>query len=136
MEKSSATLYEAESVTNTHYDTRIFKKTQCSNGMCVGWIGYDRYLQFNDVYVSKSDTYGLQISYLVSGERDLFFCINGKYYFKKTLGGSSFDKPATVMIDVPLTAGNNTIRFYNNDAWAPDIDFIKVCNIYMRTIYI
>lgn len=93
---TNPTLYEAESAVNTQYETRIFEKAECSNGMCVGWIGCGRYLQFNHIYVDKSDTYGLQISYLVSGERELYFCINDKIYFSKKLSGNSFAKPTSI----------------------------------------
>ena len=87
-------------------------------------------------YVDKSDTYGLQINYLVSGERELYFCINDKIYFSKALSGNSFDKPTSVMVDIPLKAGDNTIRFYNSNDWAPDIDCIRIVDIHMREIYI
>ncbi len=48
---TNTTLYEAESSVNTQYETRIIEKTGCSNGKCVGWIGYGRYLQFNHIWV-------------------------------------------------------------------------------------
>lgn len=133
---TNSTLYEAESAVNTQYETRIFEKAECSNGKCVGWIGFGRYLQFNNIYADKSDTYGLQISYLVSGERELYFCINDKIYFSKKLSGNSFNKPTSVMIDIPLKAGYNTIKFYNSNDWAPDIDCIRIYDIYMRKIYV
>ena len=40
------------------------------------------------------------------------------------------------MIDIPLKAGDNTIKFYNNNDWAPDIDCIRIYDINMREMYV
>jgi alpha-L-fucosidase len=42
------------------------------------------------------------------------------------LTGSSWSAPATASITVSLTAGGNTIKFFNNTAYAPDLDKITV----------
>ncbi|MGI5968115.1 MAG: hypothetical protein ACOX76_00320 [Lachnospiraceae bacterium] len=61
---TNPTLYEAESAVNTQYETRIFEKAECSNGMCVGWIGCGRYLQFNHIYVDKTGVFSVKIYYM------------------------------------------------------------------------
>lgn len=61
---TNPTLYEAESAVNTQYETRIFEKAECSNGMCVGWIGCGRYLQFNHIYVEKTGVFSVKIYYM------------------------------------------------------------------------
>ena len=38
----------------------------------------------------------------------------------------SWVKPATVTLTVPLHAGDNTVRVYNDTAYAPDLDRIVV----------
>jgi hypothetical protein len=42
------------------------------------------------------------------------------------LNGSSWTSPVSTSIPVTLNSGSNSIKFYNNSAWAPDIDRIVV----------
>ena len=40
--------------------------------------------------------------------------------------GGSFDSPTPVTVNVPLVAGANTFRFYNDTAYGPDLDRIVI----------
>jgi hypothetical protein len=40
--------------------------------------------------------------------------------------GTDFNSPATTTVAVYLNAGNNTIKFFNNSAYAPDLDAVTV----------
>jgi alpha-L-fucosidase len=42
------------------------------------------------------------------------------------LTGTSFSTPATTTIPVTLNAGANSIKFFNDSAYAPDLDKISV----------
>ena len=68
----------------------------------------------------------MTIYYLVSGTRDFFVSVNGGAGVQKTLSGTSFDTPVSTTMNVTLNAGSNTIKFYNNTAYAPDLDRIVI----------
>jgi len=40
--------------------------------------------------------------------------------------GTSWDIPTTTTITVPLNAGTNNVKFYNDNAYAPDLDRITI----------
>jgi hypothetical protein len=42
------------------------------------------------------------------------------------LTGTSFATVSTATITVTLNSGSNTVKFYNNSAYAPDLDKISV----------
>jgi hypothetical protein len=52
--------------------------------------------------------------------------VNGGTAVELPLTGSSWSAPATATITVSLAAGNNTITFFNNSAFAPDLDRIDL----------
>lgn len=95
----------------------------------MGWIGYGRYLQFNQIYVSSENTYRLKISYLTGEKRTLKLNVNGVYTIEKILSGTSTSMPTIDYVDILLEQGNNTIKFFNDDGWAPDIDYIEIVSV-------
>lgn len=103
-------------------------------------LGSNNTLQFNSVYSPAAGTYRMVINYsngeLGDGasnynsnivDRYANISVNGgavqKVYFRNTLGWSNF---RTMVVDVTLLAGNNTIKFTNNEAYAPDLDKIEL----------
>src|SRR6266545_2416289 len=106
---------------------RVSNCSACSGGKKVGYIGNGsaNYVTLTAT-AGKAGTYPMTIGYLVSGTRDFFVSVNGAAGVQTTLSGSSFATPASTTMTVTLNAGSNTIKFYNNGAYAPDLDRISV----------
>jgi len=86
-------------------------------------------LSFNNVNKKSAGKYTLTVYYAngASNARDEYISINGG--FVVVFSGSptgSFSTFTTVSFVVSLNAGNNTIRFYNPQSYAPDIDKIII----------
>lgn len=97
-------------------------------------LGAENFLQFNQIKVPATGSYKLIISYTNSEmghsgqiERYADIAANGnpasRVYFRNT-----FDQHVwrTYVMDIPLTAGANVIRFSNRDGYGPDIDQIQI----------
>jgi hypothetical protein len=101
--------------------------TGCSNGQRAGFIGNGAAnfvtLTFN---VASAGNYTLTIYYLVSGTRDFWVSVNGGAGVQKTLSGTSWDTPTSTTMTVALNAGSNSFKFYNNTAYAPDLDRLVI----------
>jgi len=99
----------------------------CSGGADVTGIGG---APANDVTIQVSSATGrtarVVIYGVVAGTRSFFVSVNGHPGVRVPLAGTSFVAPAGTFIDVKLHAGDNTIRFYNDAAPAPDLDRIAV----------
>jgi len=80
----------------------------------------------NNINVSTAGTYTLTIQYGVNGTRTFDLSVNGGATIAVNCTGTDFNTPATTTVQVSLNAGNNTIKFFNNTAWAPDLDVVKV----------
>jgi hypothetical protein len=136
------TTYEAESSANTLGGAAVASANgYASGGQDAEWIGVGaaNYLQFNNVNVPTSGTYKLIIAYSNAEknssnnyntnpiDRSADVSVNGgssqKYYFRNTWSYNSFD---TVVVNVNLNSGNNTIKFSNSTGYAPNIDYIQV----------
>ena len=63
---------------------------------------------------------------LLSGTRSLYVSVNGGAGVPLNLSGSSWSTPVSTTLTVSLNAGSNTIRFYNDGAYAPDLDRIVI----------
>ncbi len=100
----------------------------CSGGSAVGYIGNGtaNYVTLT-VNASASGNQSLTIYGLVSGTRSFSVSVNGGAAQVVSMTGTSWTTPfAASPITVALNAGNNTIRFYNDTAYAPDLDRIVV----------
>jgi alpha-galactosidase len=100
----------------------------CSGGQKVRFIGNgsNNYLTFTDVDVDQAGDYQLVIDYTVVGSRSFWVSVNGAPGTEVPLTGTSWDQPASSSTTVHLQAGTNSVRFYNNSAYAPDLDRISV----------
>jgi hypothetical protein len=137
------TNYEAEASGNTRGGAAVITTdSAASGGKYVGYIGLGaaNTLTINNVAVSAAGTYRMVITY-ANGElgdgatnynsnivdRSADISVNGgiakKVYFRNTLGWSNY---RTTVMDVTLAAGNNTIKFSNSSAYAPNIDKIGI----------
>jgi hypothetical protein len=108
--------------------TRLASCAACSGGQKVGYIGNGaaNFVTIGGVTPSVAGNRQLTITYLLNGSRSFFVSVNGGAGIEVPLTGTSFATPATTTITVPLNAGANSIKFYNNSAYAPDLDRISV----------
>lgn len=102
---------------------------ECSGGRKVGYIGKDGgslYMENNDV--AADGTYNVDIIYISGEDRTLYMTVNDGEEMKLQLPatGTDWTTLGTYTITLDLKAGKNTIHFYNNVGWAPDIDCIKI----------
>jgi alpha-galactosidase len=127
----STTSYEAEASGNTIAGACVKAALSgASGGYVVGYVGNGsaNYLQFNNVYVSTTGSYTLRIYYVSGAVRTASMSVNGgagaSISFPAT--GSGWTTVGSLTVTVNLNAGNNTIRFSNATAYAPDFDRIVV----------
>lgn len=128
--------YQAEN--GTMEGVAVFEECQSAEGqMLVGWVGSGTEgtgsVTLENVVVAEDGFYTVDVDY-VCGEafRYGMFDVNGgaenggstvSYRFTNTGSWSVLDTRHTVLF---LKAGTNSIKFYNNSAWAPSIDCITV----------
>jgi DUF1680 family protein len=124
--------YEAEASGNTlGGQAAVRSSTGASGGSLVGFVGNGtaNFLQFNNVQ-SPSNTAGShQVTvYYASGEnRSTTISVNGGTATTvSTPSTGGWDTVRSVSVNLALAAGNNTLRFGNPTAWAPDFDRILV----------
>lgn len=120
------TKYEAENA-QIISPAQTYGSSAFSGGYKVGYIGNNGYISFNQVNVVSSGDYLVQICYATSGNRDLYVsCNNGTANKVICFDSGSFDLFEYKEILVHLNAGYNTIKLFNSNGYAPDIDFINV----------
>jgi hypothetical protein len=124
------TSYEAEAAGNTFSgSTAPGACSGCSGGMRVRFIGNgsNNFLIINNINVPTAGNYTLTIYYVVSGTRSFSISVNGGAAIPFTVSGTTWNAPGTpVSVTISLNAGNNSIRFFNNSAFAPDMDRITI----------
>lgn len=123
------TTYEAEAATLTG-TASVGGCPYCSGGAYVGSFGAGagNNVTFSNVTVSKNGTYQLEVDYTTQGPRTFFATVNNGTPIELDLNGSTFSDPQSIVIQVPLQAGVNTISFGNPNAggYAPGLDSIAV----------
>jgi alpha-L-fucosidase len=120
---------EAEAAGNTFTgQAAVATCAACSGGKKVKFIGSTsaNTATVNNVNVAAAGSHQLTITYEVNGSRTVDLSVNGGATIAVTCTGTSFDAPATTTVTVNLNAGNNSIKFFNNSAWAPDLDAVSV----------
>jgi hypothetical protein len=125
----SGKIYEAESSTNVLSGrTRAELCGTCSGGARVRIIGFSplNHVVVNNVIAAASGNYLVTIYYLLNGSRSFFVSVNSSPGIEVPVKGDSWSVPAKVSIVLPLESGSNTIKFYNDDLYAPDLDMIVV----------
>jgi alpha-L-fucosidase len=123
------TTYQAEASGNTLSGAAaVATCSACSGGAKVRFIGNNssNYEIVNNVNVTTAGTHQLTITYEVSGTRTFDLSVNGGATIAVDCTGTDFNSPATTTVNVTLNAGNNTIKFFNNSAYAPDLDAVTV----------
>jgi hypothetical protein len=99
----------------------------CSGGAKVRFIGNSasNFATFT-VTAAAAGSHQLTITYELDGSRSFFVSTNGAAGTEVPVTGTSWSAPATATVPVTLTAGSNTIKFFNDGANAPDLDRIDV----------
>ena len=124
------TSYEAEASGNTFSGTAVAGACSgCSGGQKVRFIGNgaNNFVTINNISVATAGNYTLTIYYVVSGTRSFSISVNGGTAIPFTVSGTTWNAPGTpVSVTIPLNAGSNSIKFFNNSAFAPDMDRITI----------
>ena len=123
------TTVEGEATGNTFSGSVVAASCAgCSGGQKVRFIGNSaaNAVTINHVTVPAAGSYQLQIDYELDGARSFFVSVNGAAGVEVPVTGTSWDAPARTTIAVALQAGDNAIRFFNDGAFAPDLDRITV----------
>ena len=123
------TKVEAEASGNTFSGAAAVSScAACSGGAKVRFIGStsSNFLVVNNLSVATAGTYALTIQYGVNGTRTFDLSVNGGATIAVNCTGTDFNTPAKTTVSVTLKAGNNSIKFFNNTAWAPDLDVVSV----------
>ena len=125
----SSVKVEAEASGNTIAGAaKVASCSACSGGEKVGYIGDGsaNYVTVNGISESSAGGRTLTIGYLLSGSRSFYVSVNGGTAVEVTLNGTSFSRVAYAGIPITVKAGTNTVKFYNDSAYAPDLDAITV----------
>lgn len=131
--EATQTVYEAESTANTLSNGAVIRScSACSGGQDVGNIGNgsgnNGTLQFNAIAANLSGPQVITIYYINadSTARTATMSVNGgttsTVNFPSTGGSWSNPVVGSVKLTVNLNPRNNTIKFSNSSAWAPDFD--------------
>jgi alpha-glucosidase len=122
--------YEAEASANTLAGTAARRTVSgASGGQVVGDVGNGsaNYLQFNGVNAPSAGSYSVVISYISGENRTASMSVNGGSATTVSFPNTgSWTTVGTVTVTITFNAGNNTIRFTNSSAYAPDFDKIGV----------
>jgi alpha-L-fucosidase len=99
----------------------------CSGGAKVRFIGNGtaNHVTFT-VRPAAAGQRQLTFDYTVDGTRSFFIGVNGGAATEIPVSGTSWGTPASRAITVTLAEGDNTIRFFNDSANAPDLDKITI----------
>jgi hypothetical protein len=129
VEAGPGVTYEAEAPGNTFGGRTYSQPCQgCSGGARVRHIGNgpSNYLFLNNIIVARTANYEMVICYVLDGTRSFFIKVNNNAPIEVALTGKSWLEVAKISITVPLKAGSNTIKFYNDTGYAPDLDRVVI----------
>jgi hypothetical protein len=100
----------------------------CSGGAKIRYIGdgSGNHVTFNNVNVPSAGSYTLKVWGVCNETRTFQVSVNGGSASSINVRGPDWNTPVPVTTTITLRAGNNTIRFFNNTDYAPDLDRITV----------
>lgn len=76
--------------------------------------------------VTETDTYSLAVFGVCDADREFYISVNGGEGVSLPMNSHSWSKAAEARLEVALSEGENTVRFYHPDAPTPDLDKIEV----------
>jgi alpha-galactosidase len=113
--------YEAETGSTLFGVASIQDCGSCSGGQQVGDLGYDRYMTY-DVSVPETGTYNLKLFFNSGDQRSVFISANGSGSVEVPCLTGDWGLYANQDVSIDLVSGVNTLKFYNDNGWAPNID--------------
>ncbi|HUN31115.1 MAG TPA: hypothetical protein VMU95_03775 [Trebonia sp.] len=126
--KGSTTI-QADSSGNTLAGaTAVGSCSGCADGEKVRFIGDGaaNYITINNIDEPSAGSYSLTVVYCLDGSRTFDISVNGGTGTAVALTGASWSEPASRTMTVTLNAGENTIKFYNDSAYAPDLSEVTI----------
>lgn len=124
------TYYEAEDA-KINGKCTVDENNYASGLKSVGYVGQGagNDIVFENVYAKKAGKHELEIFFISGAKRDMYVSVNdGEAVKLSELLSYSNDWSAVgkTVIEIELKEGNNTIRLFNEEAYAPSIDRIGV----------
>jgi hypothetical protein len=100
----------------------------CSGGARIRYIGNgsNNYVTMNNINVPAAGAYTLTVYAMAKDPRFFNISVNGGAAKTLNVQTPDFATALPFSLSVNLNAGNNSIKFYNNSAYAPDLDRIVV----------
>ena len=119
---------EAEDGRNLLGSTGLTGCGPCSGGEKVRNIGGDpeAAVTFPAVVVPSAGEYTLHIDFTVNGPRSFFVSVNGGPPAEVRVDGQGNNTPFTTSVRITLQGGPNTIKLFNDNASAPDLDRLSL----------
>ncbi|MFI7061332.1 CBM35 domain-containing protein [Kribbella sp. NPDC050124] len=119
---------EAESSLNRIGSAGITNCSACSGSQKVRNLGGsdDAHVVIPDLTVDRAGQYTLYLDYTVNGTKSYFVSVNDGAPVEASVTGIGNSTVQTVTVPITLTAGANTIRIFNPDDSAPDLDRISI----------
>ncbi len=125
--QQNAMTYEAESDWNALSGTSIWDDRSNASGQYVRDIGDGNFLQFNDVMAALYGPCLVNIFYFSNEERDCYLMDNQNgWHFLGFDPLQNWMALGVKTVTLDLGPGANSIRFFNDYGWCPDIDRIEV----------
>ena len=119
---------EAESSLNQIGSAGITSCGPCSGAQKVRNLGGsdDAHVVFPDVTVPTEGDYTLHLDYTVNGTKSYFVSVNNGSPTEVSVTDVGNTTVRTTQLPIHLAAGANTIRIYNTNDSAPDLDRISI----------
>ncbi len=81
------------------------------------------------MYVSAAGTYNLTVFGVTAEQRSFSISVNGGSPKTLSMLGPDWHRTIAASTTVSLKAGNNSLKFFNSTAWAPDLDRIMISGL-------
>ena len=119
---------EAESSLNQIGSAGVTSCSGCSGSQKVRNLGGsdDAHVVVPDVTVAQAGQYQLYLDYTVNGTKSYFVSVNGGAPTEASVTGIGNSTVQTVAVPVELKEGTNTLRIFNDEDSAPDLDRISI----------
>ncbi|TCC63181.1 alpha-L-fucosidase [Kribbella pittospori] len=119
---------EAESSLNQIGSAGVTSCSGCSGSQKVRNLGGsdDAHVVVPDVTVAQAGQYQLYLDYTVNGTKSYFVSVNGGAPTEASVTGIGNSTVQTVAVPIELKEGTNTVRIFNDEDSAPDLDRISI----------
>ena len=119
---AQSTTYQAENGSFFN-GAKIQNCSACSEGKQVGDIGGSAQGYFTSLAnVTTAGTYTMNLSFSSGDPRSIFISVNNGAAVEVVCNSGNWGVVATKNVSLVLSAGNNTIKFFNDNGFGPNID--------------